>query len=145
MNKILEVLSKLGILKYGTSSGTYRNASEAPDDFEFMNMSSKKKDAAEEKSKDVSDDQQGSVVKAVGLDAPLWVILATWVFATLFWIIALGAFAEGKNLVGFWMALAGLVTAHHTNKLLAMVGVDLSLLWRIIVIVVCLLVAIITI
>jgi len=145
MNKIVEVLSKLGILKYGASSGTYRNAAEAPDDFEYMNMSGKKKDDAKENSRDISEDQQGSIAKAGVLDASLPVIIATWVMAALFWLIALGAFAEGKSLVGFWMVLAGLVTAHHTNKLLAMVGVDLSLLWRITVIVVCLFVAMVSI
>ncbi|MCP3672519.1 MAG: zinc-ribbon domain-containing protein [Gammaproteobacteria bacterium] len=32
MNRLLEILSKLGILRYGAGAGTYRNATEAPDE-----------------------------------------------------------------------------------------------------------------
>jgi len=141
MKKLLEILSKLGILRYGASAGTYRNATEAPDDFEFMNMSGKKTKGDDETSEDVS--QSGSVSSTMQheLITPIWVVVVTWVVGALFLLVAIGAFAERYSLVGFWMTLAGLVTIHHTNRLLALVGVDLSPLWRIIVILVCLVVS----
>jgi len=139
MNKLLEILSKLGILKYGAAAGTYRNATEAPDDFEYMNMSRKKNATAEEANSVESTGQQGTMAGAGELDAPMWVIIATWVLGTLLWLVAIDAFINGKNLIGFWLTLAGLVTVHHTNQLLAVIGIDLSLLWRVIVVAVCML------
>ncbi len=141
MNKLLEILSKLGILKYGGTAGTYRNEA-APNEFEYMNMNRKKRDKITGSQDEIQNDRQSAVADS---DTPLWAITATWVLGALFWVIALGAFAEGKNLIGFWMVLAGLVTVHHTNKLLALVGIDLTPLWRVIVVAVCLLVLIVTI
>ena len=139
MNKLLEILSKLGMLKYGASAGTYRNATEAPDDFEYMDMSRKKKDTAEGMGKDVPIDQQDTMTGVDGLDTPMLVIIVTWLLGALFWFVAIAAFAKGKNLIGFWLTLAGLVTVHHTSRLLSVIGIDLSLLWRAIVVAVCLL------
>ncbi len=79
------------------------------------------------------------------IDSPLWMIIASWVLGALFWVAALDAFFGDDSLVGFWLMLAGLVTVHHTNKLLALVGVDLSQMWRIIVVLVCLFVVVVTI
>ncbi len=141
MNKLLEILSKLGILKYGGTAGTYRNEA-APSEFEYMNKNRKERDKIAGSEQKIPDNSKGNVAES---DTPLWAIIATWVLGTLFWVLALGAFAEGKSLIGFWMVLAGLVTVHHTNKLLALVGIELTLLWRVIVVVVCLLVLIVTI
>ncbi len=49
MKKILEILSKLGVIKYGATAGTYKNET-APSEFEYMNMSGKKSAKAEESS-----------------------------------------------------------------------------------------------
>ena len=142
MKKLLEILSKLGILRYGASAGTYRNATEAPDDFEFMNMSGKKTKDDNETSEDAL--QSGSTAASTqnGLITPTWVVIITWMVGILFWFLAIGAFAGKDNLLGFWLALAGSVTIHHTNRLLAFIGVDLSPLWRVIVVVVCLVVSV---
>lgn len=144
MNKILEILSKLGILKYGATAGTYKNEA-APSEFEYMNMSRKKGDAAEKSVENSQDSQEKSQDSSANLDCPLWMIIATWVLGALFWLVALGAFVDGANLIGFWMTLAGLVTVHHTNNLLTKIGVDLSQMWRVIVVLVCLLVVVVTI
>jgi hypothetical protein len=72
-------------------------------------------------------------------------VIASWVLGTLFWVAALDAFSGDDNLIGFWLVLAGLVTVHHTNKLLAVVGVDLSPMWRVVVVLLCLFVVIATI
>lgn len=139
MKKLLELLSRLGIMKYGAAAGTYRNAAEAPLDFEYMNMS-RNKGAA-----DLGIDADGvkadpdSLIAQDQINTPIWLIIVTWVLATLFWLLALGAFLQSDGMTSFWMTLAGLVTAHHTNKLLAVIGVDLSPPWRVVVVVVCLL------
>ncbi len=144
MNKILEILSKLGILKYGATAGTYKNEA-APSEFEYMNVSGKNNATAEERSDSANDSQEQQQNPTGSLDSPLWLIIASWVLGTLFWVAALDAFLGDDNLVGFWLVLAGLVTVHHTNKLLAVVGVDLSLMWRVIVVLVCLFVVVVTI
>jgi hypothetical protein len=142
MNKLLTLLSRLGILRYGADAGTYRNAAEAPDEFEYMNRPGKRNKTGSEMAGDgpeihaaVSSPQHESSI-------PVWLVIITWILGVLWWLLAIGAFAESNNLVGFWMVLAGLVTVHHTSRLMAFVGVDLSPLWRVIVVVVCLLVSV---
>ncbi len=138
MNKILEILSKLGILRHGGTAGIYRNEA-APLDFEYMDSSRRKQNANEEEDKSGLNSQPESLSVQDDLETPLWVIIATWVLGALFWVVAIGAFIESNGLTGFWMTLAGLITVHHTNRLLAFIGVDLSPLWRISVVAVCLL------
>ncbi len=145
MNKILEILSKFGILRYGGTAGVYKDEA-MPTEYEYMKRSWKKGDVAEKDGSNPSSGVQKEKKDTVGnMDTPLWMVIASWVLGVLFWVIALSAFVGGDNLIGFWMALAGLVTAHHTNKLLALVGVDLSLKWRAIVVAVCLVVLVVTI
>jgi hypothetical protein len=144
MNKILEILSKLGILKYGGTAGTYKNEA-APSEFEYMSGANRESSSDDESGVGANDSQEKQQESSANLGSPSWMIVASWVLGALFWLVALGAFVDGANLVGFWMALAGLVTVHHTNKLLAKVGVDLSKTWRAIVVLVCLLVVVVTI
>jgi hypothetical protein len=144
VKKILEILSKLGVIKYGATAGTYKNET-APTEFEYMNMSGKKSAKAEESSDNTQYPQEQQQGSTGNIDSPLWMIIASWVLGALFWVAALDAFFGDDNLVGFWLMLAGLVTVHHTNKILSMVGVDLSQMWRIIVVLVCLFVVVVTI
>ncbi len=141
MKKLLEILSKLGVLRYGADAGTYRNAAEAPDDFEFMNMSGSKTKTGNKTGEAETDTPPVATSAQHVRTTPLWVMIVTWVVGIFFWLVAIDAFSGEDNLLGFWMTLAGLVTVHHTNRLLAFVGVDLSPLWRVIVVVVCLVVS----
>lgn len=144
MKKILELLSKLGILKYGATAGTYKNEA-APSEFEYLNSGNNKKATVKEDSNNTESSQENQYGSVSSLDSPLWMMVASWVLGALFWVAALDAFSGDDNLIGFWLLLAGLVTVHHTNKLLAKVGVDLSPVWRVVVVLVCLFVVIATI
>jgi hypothetical protein len=144
VKKILELLSKLGILKYGATAGTYKNEA-APSEFEYMNSSNHKGAIAEEDSNNIQNSQEKQHGSVGNLGSPQWMVIASWVLATLFWVAAIDAFSGDDNLIGFWLVLAGLVTVHHTNKLLAVVGVDLSPMWRVVLVLVCLFVVIATI
>jgi hypothetical protein len=143
VKKILEILTKLGLLKYGSASGTFKNAAEEPSDFEYMNMSRKKDSAVKDNNDNSQNTQEHSKVISSDCGAPLWMVVASWVLGALFWLVALDAFSGDDYLAGFWLVLAGLVTVHHTNKLLGMIGVDLSSMWRVVVVVVSLLAAIV--
>jgi hypothetical protein len=143
MGKLLEILSKLGILKYGSTAGIYKNEA-APTDFEYMNKSGKEQGHAKDKDEASKENNQETAIVSNGTGTPLWMIVTSWVVGALFWLIALGAFAEGKGLIGFWMTLAGLVTVPHTNQLLSLIGIDLTPLWRVVVVLVCMLVFVVS-